>query len=496
LFRNEDFNKAIWYTGDTATYYLTLTILNDQDRLDLYQYVRANSEWNPAIYPNLNLSIIIPQDVNIFSSNTVMNGSTGINRILPNDTPTSTNNRTFGPTPSLMVLQNRLTTGGFNGFPTNTKVTIYNNGLIVGAHGIGGAGGTSVLPSGINGSNGIRGGTAIYSDIIHTAPNTPALTVVNNGKILSGGGGGGGGAGMNWRPQTTVTTCYDSNTYSFSGATCKRRCGAGGDCPECPNSICVSSRCAQVGLNCRAGIRCSTYNYIGTKNTKICGPWGCCCITIPIPVLWVFTGVGCWTRCNVSTKRICNSELQPGTTYTGTGAAGGIGFGSGGALKPYPHTGSNWTFNGYSWFNAASNPDSVNYNGNLLAYEYVYSSGVDAGQPAPFETEPRFAPTAFGSRGGTGSVFGQPYEQGEYNRGKGRVDYDLAGFVTAAGNQGTGGFPGIAGYTFECFNSESSLNISLIIGSEISEYAAFGNVPRVLTLNNNALSWQTAPLLT
>ena len=69
-----------------------------------------------------------------------------------------------------------------SGFSNQDKVTIINNGIILGC---GGKGGNNTgWPSSTSGDN---GGTAILLNY--------ACTIVNNGTIAGGGGGGGGGRG-------------------------------------------------------------------------------------------------------------------------------------------------------------------------------------------------------------------------------------------------------------------------------------------------------------
>ena len=72
-------------------------------------------------------------------------------------------------------------------FPAGSTINIYNNGMVVGAGGTGGAGGA------YDGSptNGASGGTAL-------SLNFP-VTISNSGTIAGGGGGGGGGAGCSGR---------------------------------------------------------------------------------------------------------------------------------------------------------------------------------------------------------------------------------------------------------------------------------------------------------
>jgi hypothetical protein len=79
-----------------------------------------------------------------------------------------------------------------SGFPSGTRITIINNGSIIGKGGDGGRGGRegdAVCQADICATGGQCGGDAILgaSGVI--------LTVINNGTIAGGGGGGGGGAG-------------------------------------------------------------------------------------------------------------------------------------------------------------------------------------------------------------------------------------------------------------------------------------------------------------
>ncbi len=79
-----------------------------------------------------------------------------------------------------------------SGFPSGTKITIYNNGNILGKGGDGGQGGRegdAVCQGDICASAGQCGGDAILG------ASGVVLTVINTGVIRGGGGGGGGGAG-------------------------------------------------------------------------------------------------------------------------------------------------------------------------------------------------------------------------------------------------------------------------------------------------------------
>lgn len=71
-----------------------------------------------------------------------------------------------------------MTTGTLNAL---ARIRIVNDGVIVGAHGVGGHNGSSI-------GEGAHGGTALRVDRIHGAVN-----IYNNGLILGGGGGGGRG---------------------------------------------------------------------------------------------------------------------------------------------------------------------------------------------------------------------------------------------------------------------------------------------------------------
>ena len=470
LFKNEDFDRAIWYTGDTATYYLTLTLLSDQDQLDLYNYVRANSEWNPAIYPRLNLTFIIPNGVNVYSSNTKLNPTDTLvpafSALVRNGSP-----KAFGPAPALLVLRNTSTTAGsFNGFPTGTVINIINNGWIMGAHGVGGAGGTSQNSGTVNGSTGVRGGTAMYTDL--------PIRLTNTNLIFPGGGGGGGGAGLRWQAQATQTTnvCTVRTTYTLSGGRCDKRCGKDGPCPECAS--CNRSPCrTQAGMSCSNGVSCSGKYFF----VKCNGPWY-------NPCTWLFFSyVPCRTNCSTSQTTSCvpNTQIVAGTQYLGTGQAGGIGFGTGniGTNKGFYITDRSangpWTFKTYTrWYTYnttdANDPNNLNYNGNLINFIHK-ASGVLTGK----EIEPRLLvspPPNYGSDGGLGSYFGKPHELGDVEQGRGNQYYNATGTPVVGSDSavGQGGAPGNAGYVVE--TTLPSSNITLINSGQMTEWAAFNSV--------------------
>jgi hypothetical protein len=80
-------------------------------------------------------------------------------------------------------------------FPAGSKLTLNNNGTIIGAGGAGGAGGVGY---GVAGYAGGAGGPALYAGY---------SVSISNSIIYGGGGGGGGGGGSQW---------FDSqNTKSF-----------------------------------------------------------------------------------------------------------------------------------------------------------------------------------------------------------------------------------------------------------------------------------------
>lgn len=70
--------------------------------------------------------------------------------------------------------------------PTGSKVTIINNGYIIGAGGAGGKGGFTINPAGS--TAGKNGGDAIVNE-----NDENVITLLNNSVIAGGGGGGGGG---------------------------------------------------------------------------------------------------------------------------------------------------------------------------------------------------------------------------------------------------------------------------------------------------------------
>lgn len=79
-----------------------------------------------------------------------------------------------------------------SGFPSGTKITIYNNGTIIGKGGDGGTGGResdAICQGDFCATAGQCGGDAILGAA------GVQITVINTGTISGGGGGGGGGAG-------------------------------------------------------------------------------------------------------------------------------------------------------------------------------------------------------------------------------------------------------------------------------------------------------------
>ena len=179
-FINKQFEYARWYPGSNSVYNLTLTIITDQDQLDVYQYVRANSGWD-GVKP-LNLTLNISNGVNIYSSN-----YGGMSNTLPNNTTT----RVPGPRPAMMFLKNTGSagTGTQNGFIVGNQniFKVYNYGVIYGARAVGGIGGNGTSGA-TAGSSGTSGGTAIYTDF--------DIYIENWSNIYGAGGGGGGGGGM------------------------------------------------------------------------------------------------------------------------------------------------------------------------------------------------------------------------------------------------------------------------------------------------------------
>ena len=72
-------------------------------------------------------------------------------------------------------------------FPAGSRLTLINNGYIIGKGGNGGKGGGTPTSALIAGSAGTAGGPALYVGY--------STSITNNGTIGGGGGGGGGGSG-------------------------------------------------------------------------------------------------------------------------------------------------------------------------------------------------------------------------------------------------------------------------------------------------------------
>lgn len=104
-------------------------------------------------------------------------------------------------------------------FPADSRITITNNGTIIGGTGTPGVGGvktTMGLTSG-KGGNGSNGGIAL---LINSASNN---FITNNGVIAGGyGGGGGGGGGIN-----------DANCWGTSGTAGNANVGGSGGTTDC-----------------------------------------------------------------------------------------------------------------------------------------------------------------------------------------------------------------------------------------------------------------------
>ena len=125
-------------------------------------------------------------------------------------TVTIPSNTTLGSSsPSMSVLN-------LDGFHDGRdKITLINNGTIVGAGGAYGIGG----PSGNAGSPGGNGGAALSVSNI--------CTIINSGYIYGGGGGGGGGGAYH-----KDNTCQ-SGCCSFCSCNTQNTCGISGQCPSC-----------------------------------------------------------------------------------------------------------------------------------------------------------------------------------------------------------------------------------------------------------------------
>lgn len=100
-------------------------------------------------------------------------------------------------------------------FPTGSVIGIVNNGVIMGAGGLGGAGATSNIYAPTVGQNG--------GDAINAAYLNQTVSITNNSNIWGGGGGGTGGVAgadgssasiwyaKNWRDNTTAANRWQSN---------------------------------------------------------------------------------------------------------------------------------------------------------------------------------------------------------------------------------------------------------------------------------------------
>lgn len=156
-------------------------------------------------------------------------------------------------------------------FKNRDRVTIINNGNILGAGGNLGAAGYS------NSSNGTQGGTG--GSCLFLSNTT---TIINNGIIYAGGGGGGGGGGY-----YAQGSCYFDNNVLCNGQ-CYDRSGTG--CPGsrtfgCPSShrYCGSTCCSNgnryaategFGGFGGTGVGFNNTNTAGTSNYSVGGSGG------------------------------------------------------------------------------------------------------------------------------------------------------------------------------------------------------------------------------
>ena len=218
------------------------TITTNQQNLNLWTHINniasSNYGWNRNNGKKLRGIITINSGVNIYSENPLIPAIT-----IPADSSTT--------------------------FRSYDQVIIINNGNILGAGGIIGSGGSSIA-----GTNGGKGGTAIY-----TRRN---IIISNNGNIYGGGGGGGGGGGAY---KTWVTT---SST----------NCGGAQYCGNC----CI--------LNCQGVNYCSTPNDCTVGST--CGSY----------CQYYTNG----SNCNGSTVGTCNTKARNCITYTGGKGGRGQGY--------------------------------------------------------------------------------------------------------------------------------------------------------------------------
>ena len=171
-----------------------------------------------------------------------------------------------------------------SGVPSNIKITLINNGTIIGCGGSGGIGsygntGTSTT-TGRGGSGGAGGDALSLSS---------PLSLVNNG-IIGGGGGGGGAGGGFYQYSTYQYTVYQNCQVNY--------CGCNNGSSACQNLGCYRSQCCQNNSGC--------YGYAGGQQVDSC----CCCC-----------------QCQCQKTYACNYTATGDNSYYGAGGTGGPGKG-------------------------------------------------------------------------------------------------------------------------------------------------------------------------
>jgi hypothetical protein len=272
-----------------SSWYTVIINLTTRTNVNVYSLITSNSQWTNTS-KKLRAFITIPNGNAIYSSDPAI--------------------------PAITVPDS---------FRYYDRITIINNGSILGAGGYGGAGGVGNQ----NGSNGGNGGTALFI--------RNNIFLENNGNIFGGGGGGGGGAGQ---------------VYSYeSGAYCQ--CCNGGDCDGCPPG----------GYS---GDPCYGYNG-GSYNTR-CGYGGCC--TTNFCTGEQNCGSNCRMYAVISGTRTGGNGGR-GQTYPATsGSAGASGINDGGAGG----AGGNYGVNGIAGADLAPR---VGGSGGASGYSIVRQNGAN-----------------------------------------------------------------------------------------------------------------------
>jgi hypothetical protein len=205
-----------------SSWYTVIIDLTTRSNVNIYNLITSNSQWT-------NNSKKLRAFITIPNGNTIHSTSASIPAItIPNQ------------------------------FRYYDRITIVNNGTIVGASGVGGAGGIGRTSP--NGSAGGVGGTALLIQ--------NNIFLENNGLVTGGGGGGGGGAGFYYTTQgSAVKSCCDASNcddcpvnlltsayggpnywYDTNNYTCK--CGVGSCTGFCNPPCCNPTQFGLGGSNC------------------------------------------------------------------------------------------------------------------------------------------------------------------------------------------------------------------------------------------------------